>query len=310
MRENPPSQSVPAQVPSGVLDSDQILHFRSIWSEAMDEFEERIPDLPDISNAPAETAGAKLRAYVETLQETIAISKDDPRSNIFDRCLGVQRWHIGKALLLLKPLETGKRGLIGHGNWDAFLDAVGLDDTMAWRCRAVADFFPTRQDAARVHWQWQTMVDSLPSRKKKQSANDGDDDAAGNDASAEGDDDTETGGVGDPVATDVITPIGNHVTRLSKKADDLLASTISAREIIVSGKSEGLFFSASSEAASFKSFVPEIEAVVGSIYESVLNLYHLAGMASESELVDIKDDLKAFLDRHRNWRGQVRENDQ
>lgn len=287
-------------------DESEILQLRRIWKDAVENFEEQIPDVPDVSDDNPQTADMKLRAYVAQLQDLIAASEGFPGTNIFDRCLGVQRWHLGKALLLLKPLTPGARGLIKHGDWQPFIDEVGLDEIMAWRCRAIADNFPKRQDAAALEWQWTAMIDALPKRKKEADDDESEEDREGADeGSDEGADDED---VRD--GEDLITPIGNHVKRLLKKAEDLRAATESALKTVEEGKSAGLTFSAAREAAGFKSFVVDVEAVVSDIYQSVLNLYRLAEQASESELSDIRDDLGAFLKRHRHWQGTVEEGDE
>ncbi len=225
-----------------------------------------------------------------------------PIARFKHRCLGVQRWHIGKALLLLKPLQSGERGLIKHGEWKPFLEAAGLDEIMAWRCRAIAYNFALRQDAAALEWQWTAMIDALPKRKKEADDESEEDREGADEGSDEGADDED---VRD--GEDLITPIGNHVKRLLKKAEDLRAATESALKTVEEGTSAGLTFSAAREAAGFKSFVVDVEAVVSDIYQSVLNLYRLASLASESEVADIHEDLQQFLERHRQWQGEVKE---
>lgn len=280
--ETPPSKQIEERMSDT---SNQILHFRKIWLNAMESLEEQIPGIPDVSNDDRDIAAQKLCQYVTMLQSLIAVNDGFPRTNVFDRCLGVQRWHIGHALLLLKPLPPEKGGLIKHGKWEPFLDAVGLDDTMAWRCRAVAYYYPRRQDAAALHWQWTTLVDALPSRKKSEPAEeDLEDDEAAPPHDSEGE--------------DLIQPIGNYVKRLAEKAEHLLTATGVALKTVEAGRSVGLTFSSAREAAGFKGFVPEVEAVVCTIYKAVVNLYRLAEMASESELATIRDDLLGFLNRY------------
>lgn len=302
MMNNGKSAPIDDMIPT-TTDLSQILHFRKIWKDAMEGFEEQVPDVPDVADDDQDTAEQKLRAYVLELQELIAVTEGVPATNIFDRCLGVQRWHIGKALLLLKPLQKGERGFIKHGEWKPFLDAAGLDEIMAWRCRAVADNFPGRQDAAALSWQWTTMIDALPTRKRKSDDDQSEDDGDGIDEGLNDDPESEDGQDGE----DLIEPIGNYMKRLSSKADDLLAATDSALKIVEAGKSDGLTFSAAREAAGFKSFVPQAEAIASTIYKSVVNLYRLASLASESEVADIRGDLEEFLKRHRQWQGEVKE---
>lgn len=278
-------------------DGIQILRKRKIWREALRAFEEQIPDVPDVSNDDPDTAAETLRGYVGQLQELTAVHDGWPETNLFDRCLGLQRWHIGKALLLLKPLTPGVRGLIKHGELKPFLDAAGLNELLAWRCRAIAHYFPRKEDAAALNWQWTAMIDALPARRKES------DDAQAEDE--DGEDVDHAPKPDDSQGEDFIEPIGNYVKRLTHKAQELLTATITALQTVESGRSLGLTFSAAREAVGFKAFVSDVEAVVGTIHKSVLNLYQLAQIASESELAEIRDDLRDFLNRHGH--GQVQE---
>ena len=280
---------------------NQILHFRKILLESMEAFESQIPDVPVVDSDDAVTAEKRMRAYVLLLQESIAVGNDAPRGNILDRCLGMQRWYIGKALLQLKPLDKAARGLIKHGDWEPFLESVGLDDVIAWRCRAVAKYFPRREDAALFNWQWTAMVEALPPRQKEGKS--------GKDTGAQGSDEKDRVNQDDaePVDTrSLIEPLGNHIQRLSKFAGEFLKATELALDAIQSGNAVGLSLSVSKEVAGFKSLVPNAEAAANSLYDGIANLYRLAEQTASTELTDIRTDLDAFLKRHESWRGSTR----
>lgn len=241
-------KSAPAQ-------PDEMFQFRNILGQAVDQFEENCPPVPSIDKMKPDMAVKVLGSYVQGLQQAIQTRPARPVDNLLDRCLGLQRWHIGKALLLIKPLGNGAKGLMHliDMTYQEFCEKYDLGDrTTEWRSRAIAHHYPRREDVQRHGWQWQAMVEALPRLQRS------------SESGSNGDGPGKTGKTSkqNKIATGRLVPIGNIVTRIVKACNDLEGTTATILKTIQDGKNEGAHYSSAKEVASFKGFVPEVESAM------------------------------------------------